>query len=77
MQNKDFDLVWGATVDAGKWAVEVTRTAGYEGTLRIYNESSEEVYRAEVPLAFDAIFGPDVSDVANWQSMTLTFIDSQ
>lgn len=71
------DQVWFATVDNHAWQVEVTRTGDHRGVMVISSgDGRNEIYVEEVNLAFDALFGPDVDDVAYWQEKAIEVIDS-
>lgn len=72
------DVVWTATVDQNSWRVDVVRTGNYEANLEIYRVSDESLVHSEpVGLMFQAMFGPDVADVASWQERAIEVIDSQ
>jgi hypothetical protein len=72
------DVIWENTVDGGVWGCKVTRVTDYQGELEVWNVASNDVILSErVGLAYDAIFGPDVSDVAQWMEQTLAAIDAQ
>ena len=60
------EVVWGNTVDQGAWIVRVTRTSSYTGRLTVTHvESDTLVLDEQVTLAYQAIFGPDIADVAH------------
>ena len=68
--------VWENTVDEGAWRCKVERTGDYTGVLTVVRVSDEEeILREEVGLSYQAIFGPDVDDVALWQTMCIQAID--
>lgn len=72
------NVVWENTVDQGAWQVMVERTEPYQGLLTIVRTSDgKEVLREEVVLAYDALFGPDVADLASWQARCIEVIDAQ
>jgi len=72
---KDVDLiVWSSTLD-GRYAIKVTRLAPYRGELTI-TEGTTVLHREPVGLSFDALFGPDVADVASWQEIAIKFVDN-
>jgi hypothetical protein len=71
----DEDLVWSSMLD-GRYAIEVRRIRPYRGRLTIA-EGDRILFRKEVGLAFDALFGPDVEDVATWQEEALRFVDGR
>ena len=69
--------VWENTVDEGAWRCTVTRTGDYTGVLTVVRASDDvEILREEVTLAYRAIFGPDIDDVAQWQAMAIAAIDN-
>jgi hypothetical protein len=68
--------VWSATVDHGTYAVTVVRSGERSADLTVTHVASDEVILTrEVGLAYGAFFGPDVSDVTEWQEMSLAAID--
>jgi hypothetical protein len=66
-------IVWSSKLD-NKYTVEVTRTELYHGELTIA-DGATVLHREPVCLSFDALFGPDVADVAEWQEIAIAFID--
>ena len=67
------DAVWRSRLD-GKYDVYVERSGYYTGVLRIAR--GEEILHAEeVALAYGALFGPDVGDVADWQERAIEVVD--
>jgi hypothetical protein len=74
MCNDDELIVWSSTLDR-KYTIAVTRTALYHGELTIA-EGATLLHRRPVFLAFDALFGPDLTDVAKWQDIALAFVDN-
>lgn len=74
MLTEDDDLtVWSSMLDH-RYTVKVTRIAPYHGELTIA-EGNNVLHREDVLLSFDALFGPDVTDVASWQEVALAFVD--
>lgn len=71
----DEHLVWTSLLD-GRYTVAVRRIRPYHGELTI-TEGDRVQLREEVGLSFDALFGPDVSDVAAWQRVALRFVDGR
>jgi hypothetical protein len=72
------NVVWENTVDKGAWQVMVERTEPYRGLLTVVRTSdNKEVLREEVGLAYDALFGADVADLAAWQARCIEVIDAQ
>jgi len=73
MPTEDDLIVWSSTLD-NKYTVTVTRFAPYRGELT--NADGDNVlHRKAVLLSFNALFGPDVADVATWQEAAMTFVD--
>lgn len=67
----DGELVWQSVLD-GRYIITVVRTGPYCGMLRIEDADTDRMLREEeVLLAFDAILGPDVGDVAVWQETAI------
>jgi hypothetical protein len=61
------DVVWYGATDDGYEAI-VVRTAPYQGRLTVGKTSTlEKILVRDVSLAYDALFGPDADDVADWQ----------
>jgi hypothetical protein len=67
-------IVWSSKLD-NKYTIEVTRTELYHGELTIA-DGATLLHREPVFLSFDALFGPDVADVADWQDIALAFVKS-
>jgi hypothetical protein len=67
-------IVWQASVDDDRYECSVYRTGEYEGEL-VVTEGERVLLKEDVTLSYGAIFGPDVSDVANWQDKALAVID--
>ena len=74
MPTNDELIVWSSTLDK-KYIIAVTRTELFHGVLTI-SEGATLLHREPVFLTFDALFGPDVTDVAEWQDIALEFVDS-
>lgn len=72
-------VVWSGTVDEGAFACRVVRSDEnpYDvGVMTVTHVASGEVIHTEsVPLGYQAMFGPDVQDVAQWMSDGLVAID--
>lgn len=67
--------VWTATLD-NKYAVTVIRESPYRGILTI-TEGEQVLHREPVGLRYNAQFGPDVDDVADWQAIAERIIDNR
>ena len=68
-------IIWESTLD-NRYAIQVVRVAPYLGKL-VIREADEEIFSQQVGLSYGATFGPDVSDIADWQEIVLGFIDNQ
>jgi hypothetical protein len=79
-------VVWHAALD-GRYLVEVQRpeiqaelsTDAYFGYLLVFDHQKEDklIYSKVVHLAYGALFGPDISDVDEWQEKVTHFIDKK
>jgi len=71
------DKVWSATLD-DRYLCEVERTGEYTGELIIRDtqQNGLELKREAVGLSYQALFGPDVADVATWQNLAIDFVDN-
>ena len=68
-------IVWKSTLD-DRYEIVVSRTSPYQGLLTI-TDAGETIFSREVGLMFNAQFGSDMDDVADWQEIVLNFIDNQ
>lgn len=67
--------VWEGILD-DRYRVTVTRTAPDQGQLKIVDTKDDTcLHEEEVSLSYDAIFGPDVADVARWQEIAVEVVD--
>lgn len=71
----DEDIVWTSRLD-DRYIVTVRRTAPYRGELTI-TDAGQVIHREAVGLMFDAIFGPDIDDVSNFQRIAIQVIDNR
>ena len=71
------DLVWWVRLD-DRYQIEVHRVTKYKGTLYIFDHNSNDalLYIEDVGLLYDALFGPDVNDVYEWEEKILKCVDS-
>jgi hypothetical protein len=71
------DKVWSATLD-NRYLCEVERTGEYTGELVILDtkQNNLELKREPVGLSYQAIFGPDIADVENWETRIIDFVDN-
>ena len=65
--------VWESELDE-RYVVKVVRLAPYQGQLQIW-DGGEVLHTEPVSLSYDALFGPDVGDVYQWQELAVRFID--
>lgn len=73
------DIVYRATLD-GHFAVQVLWDSPYVGILTVTDTrlaSGEPLLIQKVTLAYNAQFGPDAADVADWQAMAITAVDDR
>jgi hypothetical protein len=73
MSKENDHTVWPSLLD-GKYTVNVTRTAPYRGELTIA-DGTTVLHRESVGLSYDALFGPDVTDVVSWQEIAIKVVD--
>jgi hypothetical protein len=70
-------LLWQAILDE-KYGCSVARIDGRVGRLVVANEETKQILLdQEVNLSYGALFGPDVDDVALWESICVELIDNQ
>lgn len=63
------ELVWKGLLD-GTFNCRVERTGNYAGRLTCRDESRElTIVDQPVTLSYNAVFGPDAGDVAEWESI--------
>jgi hypothetical protein len=74
MSKENDHMVWSSLFD-GKYTVKVTRTAPYRGELTVA-AGTTVLHRKSVGLSYDALFGPDVTDVASWQEIAIKVVDN-
>lgn len=68
------DIVWSGELD-GRYLCRVRRTEPYGGVLEIL-EGGTVLAHWPVELAYDAVFGPDIGDVAEWQERCSHWADN-
>lgn len=72
-----YEIVWENIIDQGKFHAKVIRLRPYVGELIILHiEDNVTLLRKDVGLDYDAVFGPDVSDLYAWQQSALVAIDA-
>jgi len=69
------DIIWESKLD-GKWNCVVTRVNESSGNLTV-SDDQETILNVNVSLAYGAVFGPDVSDLSQWQDMCIEVVDKQ
>ena len=69
------DTIWSSKLD-GRYDCAVTRTDHYQGKLTI-EDAGTVIFEQDVGLAYGAVFGPDVDDVAAWQDICCQEIDKK
>lgn len=67
-------VLWRAELD-NKYQCSVTQTDQYYGVLKIV-EGTKTLLERQVSMTYSPVFGPDVSDVAEWESQAIEFIDN-
>jgi hypothetical protein len=68
-------LVWSGIVD-GRFACRVVRNGGTGGILSVH-DGDNKIYAKPVSLSYGARFGPDASDVEDWQERCTEVIDER
>ena len=69
------DLIWKSELD-GKYTCSVVRINKRGGNLKLVEtETGRELLNQDVGLLYGAQFGPDVEDVAKWQSICVAVVD--
>ena len=67
--------IWEATLD-DIYKCEVNKTGDYDGVLTIKKKNTR-VFETGVKLTAGAIFGADVIDVAEWESICVDYVDNR
>lgn len=68
-------IVWENKLD-DRYDCKVERIAAYDGEL-VMMEGETEILRQPVTLSYQALFGPDVADVALWQQILIKKADER
>lgn len=71
-----FDVIWQQTMDGGAFTLRVTRIDESTGLLQVSVNNGERLHEERVPLAYGALFGPDIDDLAQWQETTINIVDA-
>lgn len=72
------DVIWTRTVDDETYRAVVVGIEGesHTGILTVSEiATGMTIHTQSVGLSYGAVFGPDVADVALWESITLSVID--
>jgi len=67
------NIVWESKLD-DIYNCKVSRSEPYQGVLTIEKDGNV-LFTKDVSLMYDAIFGPDVSDLAEWEDLCVNFVD--
>lgn len=67
-------IIFQATLD-DKYDVKVTRIDGYTGQFTVHC-GELELANEVVPLAYGALFGPDIDDVTTWQNRAIEIVEN-
>ena len=67
--------IWESTLDK-KFTVWVERVAPYEGEL-VISENGKMLTIKQVTISHDAMFGPDINDIRDWEIFCIDFIDNK
>jgi len=68
--------VWEGVIDE-IYDCAVERSGSYEGILTVtHRPTGKTILTKGVTLSYNAIFGPDVSDVNAWAEMSIDAIDA-
>ena len=74
MDNKEY--IWQSVLD-NQYACCVTRIDEFSGQLSVIDKKTDIcLYEDTVDLAYGAVFGPDIDDLANWQGKCIDVVDS-
>jgi hypothetical protein len=72
------EVIWWTRLD-DRYLIETRRTGDSKADLVIFDRDRdfEEIFCEEVGLMYGAMFGPDVSDVGEWQEKAVDFVDNK
>jgi len=69
------DTIWQSTLD-NRYDCRVTRINDSHGHLTVTDNTDKKVLlEQEVTLSYGARFGPDVDDVADWETRSVEAVD--
>ena len=67
--------IWEAELD-NQYSCKVTRTDNSTGVLSVIdNNTGNELLNETVNLSYDALFGPDILDIMEWENRIIAVID--
>jgi len=71
-------VIWSAILDQ-RYKCEVQRTEPYKGELLVFDgkENDKLIHEVQLPISYNAQFGPDIVDVAEWQDIIIQTIDGK
>jgi len=72
---EDGNIVWEAKLDDLYECRVVRAEEPYQGVLTVA-EGDKTLHTQDVALSYNAQFGPDVADVAEWQEICIGVIDA-
>jgi hypothetical protein len=74
----DEEVLYSSQVDDGLYKAIVVRTGERTAELRIYIMEDETPVHTipDLHLDYGAVFGPDIANVAEWQQLTLNWVDT-
>lgn len=69
-------VIWAVILDR-RYKCEVQRTEPYKGCILAFDSQQNDklIYELNVPISYNAQFGPDIVDVASWQELIIEKID--
>ena len=68
-------VIWESRLD-NKFDVRVIRESASKGNL-VVELNGDRLYSKEVYLSYGATFGPDISDIGDWQKTAADYIDNE
>lgn len=68
-------VIWEANLD-DTYICKVTRKGENVGVLTVHDSQGVRLFKEDVSFSFNAMFGPDASDIENWQSLIVDVIDA-
>ena len=68
------NIIWEAKLD-NRYDIYVERVEPYKGEL-VIKDGNKELTHKFVTISYDAKFGPDIADTAEWERLCIDFIDN-